>query len=187
MALRSGNRFRVRNQPFYTSVQELLTHHQRLLSENPAVTQQLAVIEGSGTLTQTTIRFPIRANNIRQSLQDVFLELLPQLARNQHYEVLITFNAILHSPNRGTYSLFYGHDFRRDNQGGRARELSFNADGIIVRTAFDVNRIPTDIDYDQLLIDHRNVFEDSAVQIHSFVNIVYLVYKFVPTLRRRHM
>jgi hypothetical protein len=187
MALRSGTRYQARNQPFYTSVRELLQHHQRLLTENPAVTQQLAVIERSGTLVQTTIRFPVQSDIIQTSLREVFTELLAQLQRNEHYEVLITFNAILHNPVRGTYSLFYGHDFRHDNRGGRARELSFYDTSTIVRTPFDVNRIPVNIDYDRLLRAHRDVFDDSGVQLHSFVNIIYLVYKYVPTVIRQHV
>lgn len=126
--------------------------------------------------------------NIQTSLQDIFTELLPQLKHNEHYEVLITFNAILHNPNQGTYSLFYGHDFRRDNHGGRARELSFCDSSTIVRSPFDVNRIPIFIDYDRLLHEHRDVFQDSNVHIHSFVNIIYLVYKYVPSvIRQRHV
>jgi hypothetical protein len=183
MALRSGTRYQARNQPFYTSVRELLQHHQRLISENPAVTQQLAVIERSGTLIQTTIRFPIQSQIIQTSLREVFTELLAQLQPNQHYEVLITFNAILHHPNRGTYSLFYGHDFKKTNLGGRARELSFYDTSTIVQNPFDVNRIPVNIDYDRMLREHRDVFEDSGVYIHSFVNIIYLVYKYIPTAR----
>lgn len=59
MALRSGGRYRPRNRPFYTSYQELLRHHHRLINEDPAITQQIAVIEGVGNLIQTTVRFPI--------------------------------------------------------------------------------------------------------------------------------
>lgn len=185
MALRSGARFQARNQPYYTSVQQLLQHHQRLLNENPAVTQQLAVIAGGGTLIQTTVRFPIGSNIIRTSLQDIFTDLFDQTQEGEHFEVVITFNAILHSPTQGTYSMFYGHDFRRDNSAGRARELSFYQDSTIVRNLLDVNNIPTNIDYDRLLYENRDAFEDSSVYIHSFVNIVYLIYKYVPTAPRR--
>ena len=187
MALRSGNRYQARNQPFYTSVRELLQHHQRLITENPAVTQQIAVIERSGTLIQTTVRFPVQSQIIQTSLRDVFIELLAQLQPNQHYEVLITFNAILHNPTLGTYSLFYGHDFRRDNQGGRARELSFYDTSTIVQNPFDVNRIPVNIDYNRLLHEHRDVFQDSGVRIHSFINIIYLVYKYIPNVIRQRL
>jgi len=184
MALRSGARFQARNQPFYTSVQELLRHHQRLLNENPAVTQQLAVVP-SGNIIQTTVRFPVQSRVISESLERIFIDLLEQLQENDHYEVIITFNAILYSPTQGTYSLFYGHDFRRDNSGGRARELSFYGDSTIVRNQFDVQNIPTVVDYDRLLHEHRDAFSDSSVYIHSFINVVYLIYKYVPTAPRR--
>jgi hypothetical protein len=185
MATRSGALLRARNQPFYTSVRELMRHHQRLINENPAVTQQVAIIANSGSLIQTTVRFPITSNVIRVNLQRVFTELLTQLEQGHHFEVIITFNAILYSPSQGTYSLFYGHDFRQTNQGGRAVELAFYDNSTIVRTPFDVNRIPIDIDYDRLLHLHRNAFESSNVYIHSFVNIVYLIYKYVPAAARQ--
>lgn len=185
MATRSGALLRARNQPFYTSVRELMRHHQRLINENPAVTQQVAIIANSGSLIQTTVRFPITSNVIRVNLQRVFTELLTQLEPGHHFEVIITFNAILYAPSQGTYSLFYGHDFRQTNQGGRAVELAFYDNSTIVRTPFDVNRIPIDIDYDRLLYLHRNAFESSNVYIHSFVNIVYLIYKYVPAAARR--
>jgi len=184
MALRSGARFRTRNQPFYTSVNELLRHHQRLVHDNPAVTQQLAVV-ATGNLIQTTVRFPVQSQNIRESLRDIFSDLLEQNGPDEHYEVIITFNAILHSPTNGTYSIFYGHDFRRDNEGGRAREISFYGNSTIVRTLFDVNNIPTVIDYNRLMYEHRDAFTDSSVVIHSFVNVIYLIYKYVPTVQRR--
>lgn len=185
MATRSGALLRARNEPFYTSVRELMRHHQRLVTENPAITQQIAVIANAGNLIQTTVRFPITSNVIRVNLQQVFTELLTQLEPGHHFEVIITFNAILYSPSQGTYSLFYGHDFRQRNQGGRAAELSFYNDSTIVKNPFDVNRIPTEIDYDRLLYLHRDAFESSNVYIHSFVNIVYLIYKYVPAVQRR--
>ena len=51
----------------------------------------------------------------------------------------------------------------------------------IVRNMYDVNNIPVNIDYDALLYTHRNAFESSNVHIHSFLNVIYLVYKFIPT------
>jgi hypothetical protein len=187
MATRSGARLRARNQPYYTSVRELMRHHERLVNENPAITQQMAIIANAGNLIQTTVRFPITSTVIRANLQQVFTELFTQIGPNEHFEVIVTFNAILYSPTQGTYSLFYGHDFRQENQGGRARELAFYEDSTIVRTPFDVNRIPIDIDYDRLLHLHRNAFESSNVYVHSFTNIVYLIYKYVPTVQRRRV
>ena len=126
MALRSGARFRARNRPFFSSVPELLRHHQRLLIEDPAVTQQLAVIDSVGNLIQTTVRFPITSTRIRSSLNEIFRDLLDQISPDEHYEVIITFNAILHSSVHNTYSIFYGHDFRTSNVGGTARELALH-------------------------------------------------------------
>ena len=125
MATRSGARFRARNRPFYTSYAELLRHHQRLTTENPAVTQQLAVISGVGNLIQTTVRFPVTSRVIRANLVDIFRDLLDQLnGAREHYEVVLTFNAVLFSPTDNTWSVFYGHDFRGANTAGRARELT---------------------------------------------------------------
>lgn len=116
----------------------------------------------------------------------MFRDLLDQLnGPDEHYEVIVTFNAILYSPQNNTYSIFYGHDFRADNLGGRARELGLNQSSTVVRNMFDVEHIPTNIDYDNLMYQHRDAFEDSSVHIHSFLNIVYLIYKYVPTVRRQ--
>lgn len=123
---------------------------------------------------------------IRSTLNGVFRDLLDQLnGEDEHYEVIVTFNAVLHSPTNETYSVFYGHDFRPDNLGGRAAELGLNQNSTIVRNLYDVERIPTNIDYDNLMYEHRDAFESSSVHIHSFINIIYLIYKYVPTVSRR--
>lgn len=180
MALRSGQRFQARNQPYYNSVRELLSVHERLIQDNPAVTQQQTYIDNVGQLTQTTIRFPITSTRIRASIRSIFQELLRQKTPQEHYEVVITFNAILFSPTENTYSLFYGHDFRSNNAGGRAPELNIYDQAILINSAFDVEQIPIQFDYDQLVHNHRDAFHNSSVVIHSFVNIIYLVYKYIP-------
>lgn len=185
MALRSGHRFQPRNQPFFNSVRELMSVHERLLSDDPAVTQQQTFIDNIGQLTQTTIRFPITSTNIRASIRSIFQQLLQQKQPNEHYEVVITFNAILYSPTENTYSLFYGHDFRNNNIGGRAPELNIYDRSILINSAFDVDQIPIRFDYDQLIYNHRDAFHNSSVVIHSFVNLIYLVYKYIPH-RARH-
>lgn len=39
--------------------------------------------------------------------------------------------------------------------------------------------MPTSFDFDQLIHAHRHAFENSSVYVHRFVNIVYLIYRFV--------
>lgn len=181
--LRSGGRFAARNRPFYTSLRELQEHHQRLLLDNPAVSHRLAYIGGTvGVLAQTTVRFPINSINSRASLFDIFTDLFQQVdvnnAANGGFEVVITFNAVLYSHETNTYSVFYGHDFRENNVAGTAQEISLQ-NVYIIRNIDEVVTIPTRINVASLLHAHRDAFSDSNVRIHSILNIVYLIYRYV--------
>jgi len=73
-ALRSGERFAARNQSYYPSVQELLSHHQRLLAEEPAITTRAVRIAGLsvGSLLQTTVRFRFDSSIIQPTLRRIF-------------------------------------------------------------------------------------------------------------------
>jgi hypothetical protein len=97
------------------------------------------------------------------------------------FEVVVTFNAILtSSAEQNTYSLFYGHDHRADNLSGAAPELKYGST-TGVRFLSDVDNIPTSFDQEALIASHRRAFESSNVRVHQFVNIVYLIYRFVDT------
>lgn len=183
--LRSGGRFAARNRPFYTTIRELLSHHQRLTQDDPAITQREVYISGGvGNLIQTTVRFPINSSRIQQSLYDVFTDLFRQIDNHEDFfEVVITFNAILYSSETNTYSLFYGHDFRADNVGGTAQDIALEQ-SFVVRSLDEVDRIPTRINVPALLNVHRGAFANSEVRIHTIVNVIYLIYRYVNSGRR---
>lgn len=184
-SLRSGSRFSARNFNHYTTVKELLAHHQRLLSHQPAITTRATRITGLnfGSLLQTTVRFRFNSSIIKATLRAVFFNLFREHIQSPDsgFEVVVTFNAILTSSvERTTYSLFYGHDHRADNVSGAAPELKYGAT-TTVRLLSDVDNIPVVFDQDSLIAAHRRAFENSNVRIHEFVNIVYLIYRFVDT------
>lgn len=183
--LRSGGRFIARNRPFYSSEQELLAQHTRLIQDDPAVShREVYIVGGVGNLIQTTVRFPINSPRIQPALFEVFTDLFQQISSPEDFfEVVITFNAVLYSSETNTYSLFYGHDYREDNIGGTARDIALEQ-SFVIRNLAEVDRIPTRINVPALLNVHRNAFANSNVRIHSIVNVIYLIYRYVNSSRR---
>jgi len=183
--LRSGTRFAARNLNYYPTVKELLEHHKRLLSHQPAITTRATRIAGLnfGSLLQTTVRFRFNSTVIKPTLRAVFFNLFREHTpgADTGFEVVVTFNAILASTGeQTTYSIFYGHDHRADNLSGAAPELKYGAT-TVVRFLSDVDIIPTNFEQEALIASHRRAFESSNVRIHEFINIVYLIYRFVDT------
>jgi hypothetical protein len=183
--LRSGTRFAARNLNYYSSVKELLEHHKRLLNPEPAITTRATRIAGLnfGSLLQTTVRFRFNSTIIKATLRAVFFNLFREHTPNSDsgFEVVVTFNAILTSTaEQNTYSIFYGHDHRADNLSGAAPELKYGAT-TVVRFLADVDNIPVSFEQEALIAAHRRAFESSNVRIHEFINIVYLIYRFVDT------
>lgn len=180
---RSGIRYSALNTAHYSSVQELMSHHRRLLSVEPASTTRAGIIVGANrhlTLLQTTLRFRFDSPLISVTLHNTFIDLFQEVSSNglEGFEVVITFNAILHNQDSATYSLFYGQDHRRDNVGGVAKELGYSKN-YIVRNMMDVDLIPSNFNEQQLLEEHQHSFEHSNLSIHSFVNVIFLIYQFV--------
>ena len=122
--LRSGQRFAARNQAYYTSVAELLSHHQRLLAEEPAISTRATRIAGLsvGSLLQTSVRFRFDSSIIRPTLRRIFFDLFREhtLGGETGFEVVVTFNAVLSHSAGPSFSLFYGHDHRASNIAGAA-------------------------------------------------------------------
>lgn len=180
-SLRSGARFAARNNPYYTSVRELLNHHPRLLEEEPAVASRIARVGElqTGSLLQTTIRFRAGYPDIRGRLRLEFLDLFREHTEgpNDGFEVVVTFNAILANHDSTTFSLFYGHDFRAGNLSGAAPQLRYGST-IFVRTLADVHLIPTTFNFEQVIQSHRHAFDNSDVKVHQILNVVYLVYRY---------
>lgn len=183
--LRSGERFATRNFSHYTSEKELLAHHKRLLEPEPAITTRAARIAGFnfGSLLQTTVRFRFDSTVIRSTLRRVFFDLFREhtVGSDTGFEVVVTFNAILTNQadqKNSTFSMFYGHDHRADNLSGAAPELKYGTT-TLVQLLSDVDKIPVDFESEDLIRSHRRAFESSNVSIHKFINIVYLIYRYV--------
>lgn len=180
---RSGNQYSTLNSAHYTSVRELLTHHSRLLSHEPASTTRAGIIVGAErhiSLLQTTLRFRFDSPLISVTLHNIFIDLFQEHPFNgvDGFEVVITFNVILHNQDSGTFSMFYGQDHRRDNNGGAAKEIGYS-NSYVVRNLLDVDLLPTSFNEQTLLNEHQNAFDHSNVSIHSFVNVIFLIYQFV--------
>jgi len=183
---RSGRQFAQGNVGHFTSVAQLRAHHWRLLELETTLNQRLFEVGADqGWLIQATLRYSIRNERIRTSLLERFVRLFREHneGRESGFEVLVTFNAILSNADGTSFSVFYGHDYRAGNFGGGAPELRYRST-YLVRTVGDAARIPVDFNYEELAEAHRHMFEKSGVHIHSFLNIVYLVYRYVPIARR---
>ena len=66
---------------------------------------------------------------------------------------------------------------------GAAPKLSYCSTSYLIRTLGDVYRLPVEFDFDALAEAHRHSFEQSGVRIARFLNVVYLVYRYVPAGR----
>jgi len=186
--LRSGGRFAQRNLAYYSSVAELLRHHKRLVLPEPEVSSRLFRLATGGSrtrfsrcsLVQTTIRFRWDYTSILPFLRNTFLTLFREYSpsRGSGFEVVTTFNAILTDPQGKSFSLFYGHDYRAGNDVGASSHLKFG-DPVVIKSLEDISLIPTRFDFEELMVRHRRSFENSGVRIHQFLNIVYLVYRFL--------
>ena len=179
-ATRSGRVFAPRNKPYYSSEKEALKRQVRLTDPIPAITTRHMTVGNSRVLklTQTTARFVFDSPLIKQTLTRLFAKLVtiyPSTA-NTGYEVVVTFNALLSDERSSTFSVFYGHDHRAENDRGASRELGYG-DTVIIKNLSDVASIPTSFDHEHLLASHRNVFRDSGVKIVRFLNVVYLIYR----------
>ena len=181
-ATRSGARFAARNVPYYTSVRELLSHHQQLLAPGPVVATRYAAVGSSrGTLLQTTVRFSSENRQIREGLRSVFAGLFRQTSERpgEGFEVIVSFNAILSDSSSTSFSVFYGHDYgsRRATAGGVHGDLRYGS-SFLVTSPDDVEELPTTFDFERLSQAHRFSFQNSEVRVARFINIVYLVYQY---------
>ena len=186
---RSGRRFAKANFGHFSSLNELLSRHEKLLVPfaQPS-TRYFEIGVNQGSLMQTTIHFSADFTKIKQKLLRTFLELFAEHTEefNSGFEVLVTFNAVLSNPEGTSFSVFYGHDYRAGNLLGASPELRYG-DPYIVRTLGDVAQLPTVFNFEELAHAHRYAFQHSGVRIARFLNVVYLVYRFIPPppLQRR--
>lgn len=185
---RSGHRFAVANVGYYETIPDLLASHRRLLElESSMSTRIFRIGPRSGNLIQATLRYSVNNENIRASLLDNFISLFREHTENREdgFEVIVTFNAVLANADRTSFSVFYGHDYRADNRLGAASELRYMDRSYTVRTLGDVSRLPTTFDFERLAEAHRHFFAQSGVSIARFLNVVYLVFRYVRVTARR--
>jgi hypothetical protein len=76
------------------------------------------------------------------------------------------------------------HRANAGQTGGAAPELKYG-ETVIVKTLSDVKKIPSTFDFDQLVQTHRHAFENSSVYVHRFINIVYLIYRFIDPVQQK--
>ena len=178
-ATRSGARFTVRNQPHYSSLRQLVSHHRRLFDTRPVVTTNWAAVGSSsaGLLRQTTIRFAAGHADIAGDLRQIFLDLFRTSGVGDGFEVITTFNVVLSNHQSTSFSVFYGHDYRQDSKTGSHEGLTHGRP-VLVSGLDDVSNLPTSFDFESLSRLHRQAFQDSDVRVVKFLNIVYLVYQY---------
>lgn len=182
-ATRSGARFARANQGYFSSLAELLRSHSRLQEEvSPISLRYFRLGLTAGSLLQATLRFSTSCENIGRHLLHSFMRLFREHAEGPQsgFEVLVTFNAVLVNREGTSFSVFYGHDYRANNLIGAAAELRFGEEAINVSNLAGVSQIPTRFDFERLAVAYRHAFEQSDLRVARFLNVVYLVYRYVP-------
>lgn len=68
-------------------------------------------------------------------------------------------------------------DYNRENasSGTGVHPSLIYGDRITVRRLSDVNKIPTEFDYDEIARSKRHDFDSSNVRIHQLINVVYII------------
>ena len=125
---RSGRAYIRKNLSYYNSIQELKSHHTRLFNEELAVKTRFVSLNNRHVVSQTTVRTIFNKPNNMQLIRRAFADAFDQinLAEEFHgFECVLTFNAILSNKDMSTYSVFYGVDFREQNEAGTAPELRY--------------------------------------------------------------
>ena len=133
----------------------------------------------SGSLIQTHVRFRFDYAEKLKFLHSVFARLFALQGHTKDaFEVIVTFNAVLHCQDTGTYSLFYGTDHRENNRMGAAHELGYG-DTYLIHNLDQVSHdLPVTFDSQDLIYRHRNAFPNSNVSVFQIVNVIYLIYQY---------
>ena len=174
---RWGVRFAARNLPHFSTLRELLSHHQRLLVVGPVVSTRYAKV-GKGTVLQTCVRFRSDHPDIRGALSGVLAELFREIdSQREGFEVTITFNAILSNRDSTSFSLFYGQDYGEQSQGGSHSRLGFSRP-VRVRNLLHLRRVQTEFDLEELIRLYSVAFESSDVVVVKLINVVYLIHQY---------
>lgn len=172
---RSGARFAARNLPYFSSIRQLLSHHQRLLELGPVVSTRYVHV-GRGTVLQTCIRFRSDHSDIRRSLTRILTELLQELnSDNEGFEVSITFNAILSDRDSTSFSLFFGQNY---GPGSPQSRLGLAERPVVVRNLLHVRRVPTEFNLEDLVQRFSVAFDSSDLVVAKILNVVYLVHQY---------
>ena len=182
-ATRSGARFARTNEGYFPTLADLLRAHERLQEEvSPISLRYFRLGLTQGSLLQATLRFSTSCENIRSHLLTHFMQLFREHNEGPQsgFEVLVTFNAVLSNREGNSFSVFYGHDYRANNLIGAAGELRYGEEAVTVRNLAGVSQIPTRFDFEQLATAYRHAFEHSNLRVVRFLNVVYLVYRYVP-------
>jgi len=183
-ATRSGQRFAPRNTPYHPNLRSLLLAHKRLLSHEPAISIPcFSVGSSKGTLIQATARYRADHPNLRGALSELFSRLFKLAKRGKFsgpFEVVVTFNVVLANRDSTSYTIFYGHDYAKNNYKGSSQRLQYSESSYLVRDLTDVKNIPTSFDFENLIEKQRRNFESSDVRVVRILNVVYLVYQYSP-------
>jgi hypothetical protein len=133
------------------------------------------IYQQAAGLSEATLRIRETESDYRSHLRRCFLTLFDVHAGTSAviFDVTVTANAVLQGRSNGRYSMFYGQDYGRRGDftiGGAARE---------VHSLADVDSLPVDFDISDFEDVFFSNFDNSDVSVHSLVNIVYIVRRYL--------
>jgi hypothetical protein len=133
------------------------------------------IYQQAAGLSEATLRIRETESDYRSHLRRCFLTLFDVHAGTSAviFDVTVTANAVLRGRANGRYSMFYGQDYGRRGDftiGGAARE---------VHSLADVDSLPIDFDISDFEDVFFSNFDNSDVSVHSLVNIVYIVRRYL--------
>jgi hypothetical protein len=126
-------------------------------------------------LAEATLRLPFAHGDYRGELLKAF-KLLFALYGDGVFDVVTTANVVLVGTEKETYRVFYGQDF-----GKESNNRSFALNNVVhhVKDLSDATRLRTSFNQSHFEKMFFGNFEDSDVRVHSMINVVYIIRRFL--------
>jgi hypothetical protein len=92
--------------------------------------------------------------------------------------VRLTFNAVLKHESLGTFSPFYGLDYKTGNKSFVSDRLTVGSP-MQVNSVADCSKLPTDFEPDDMVNQFSNAFDSSGVRVVQVTAIVFVIFRII--------